>query len=151
MAGAFGGLLASAIGKMNGVGGIRGWRWVFILGKLTQVVYLMYLAAMIYPLLTLTEGALGCVLAVLCYFAVPNSPDNARWLSPDDKADLKEKLLEDTGLPYDDGRPTVKRVLNFYTDCTLSRFNPIIDAYCRFHRQGHFVGCHVFWDCGDSI
>jgi hypothetical protein len=32
LAGAFGGLLASAIGKMDGVRGYRGWRWVFILG-----------------------------------------------------------------------------------------------------------------------
>jgi MFS family permease len=32
MAGAFGGLLASAIGNMDGIGGYRAWRWVFILG-----------------------------------------------------------------------------------------------------------------------
>ena len=33
LAGAFGGLLASAIGKMDGMRGYRGWRWVFILGR----------------------------------------------------------------------------------------------------------------------
>lgn len=32
LAGAFGGLLASAIGKMDGYNGYRGWRWIFILG-----------------------------------------------------------------------------------------------------------------------
>ena len=32
LAGAFGGLLASAIGKMDGLRGYRGWRWVFIIG-----------------------------------------------------------------------------------------------------------------------
>jgi hypothetical protein len=32
LAGAFGGLLASAIGKMDYMRGLRGWRWVFILG-----------------------------------------------------------------------------------------------------------------------
>lgn len=32
LAGAFGGLLASAIGKMDGMRGYRGWRWIFILG-----------------------------------------------------------------------------------------------------------------------
>ena len=32
LAGAFGGLLASAIGKMNGMRGYNGWRWIFILG-----------------------------------------------------------------------------------------------------------------------
>ena len=34
LAGAFGGLLASAIGKMDGMKGYRGWRWVFIIGML---------------------------------------------------------------------------------------------------------------------
>ena len=39
LAGAFGGLLASAIGKMDGVCGYLGWRWIFILeGILTCVV-----------------------------------------------------------------------------------------------------------------
>ena len=32
LAGAFGGLLASAIGKMGGMRGYLGWRWIFILG-----------------------------------------------------------------------------------------------------------------------
>ena len=31
LAGAFGGLLAAAIGKMDGIRGYKGWRWVFIL------------------------------------------------------------------------------------------------------------------------
>jgi len=33
LAGAFGGLLATAIGKMGGVGGYSSWRWVFIIGE----------------------------------------------------------------------------------------------------------------------
>ena len=33
LAGAFGGLLASAIGQMDGVGGYGGWRWLFIIGQ----------------------------------------------------------------------------------------------------------------------
>ena len=32
LAGGFGGLLASAIGKMDGMRGYRGWRWIFIIG-----------------------------------------------------------------------------------------------------------------------
>ena len=39
LAGAFGGLLASAIGKMDGMRGYRGWRWVFILGMDTSLTY----------------------------------------------------------------------------------------------------------------
>jgi MFS family permease len=38
-AGAFGGILAFAIGKMSGVGGKGGWAWIFILeGLITFVV-----------------------------------------------------------------------------------------------------------------
>ena len=33
LAGAFGGLLAGAIGEMDGARGYRGWRWVFIIGE----------------------------------------------------------------------------------------------------------------------
>jgi MFS family permease len=44
LAGAFGGLLASAIGKMDGLRGYHGWRWIFILeGVLTTVVGILFL------------------------------------------------------------------------------------------------------------
>lgn len=33
LAGAFGGLLASAIGKMDGMAGKSAWRWIFIIGS----------------------------------------------------------------------------------------------------------------------
>lgn len=42
LAGGFGGLLASAIGKMDGLHGYRGWRWIFILGKLDPSPLLLY-------------------------------------------------------------------------------------------------------------
>lgn len=38
LSGAFGGLLATAILKMNGVGRLAGWRWIFILEGLATVV-----------------------------------------------------------------------------------------------------------------
>jgi MFS family permease len=44
LAGAFGGLLAAAIGKLNGVRGYLAWRWIFILeGLLTCVVAIWFL------------------------------------------------------------------------------------------------------------
>ena len=36
LAGSFGGLLAAAIGNMNGVGGKSGWAWIFILEGMSQ-------------------------------------------------------------------------------------------------------------------
>jgi MFS family permease len=39
LAGAFGGLLASAIGNLDGHRGYRGWRWIFILGMLSSFFF----------------------------------------------------------------------------------------------------------------
>jgi MFS family permease len=38
LAGSFGGLLAAAISKMDGVGGKPGWAWIFILEGLATIV-----------------------------------------------------------------------------------------------------------------
>ncbi|KAL1677796.1 major facilitator superfamily domain-containing protein [Schizophyllum commune] len=39
IAGAFGGLLATAIMKMDGVGGLAGWRWIFILEGIVTILF----------------------------------------------------------------------------------------------------------------
>jgi len=48
LSGAFGGLLASAILQMNGVGGLSGWRWIFILEGIATV-FIGIIAACILP------------------------------------------------------------------------------------------------------
>lgn len=62
LSGAFSGLLAAAIAKMDGIGGLEGWRWIFIL-----------------------EGLLSIVLGVLCFFFLIDTPAfSTRWLSPEE-------------------------------------------------------------------
>ncbi|KAI0770830.1 MFS general substrate transporter [Irpex lacteus] len=39
LSGAFGGLLASAIVRMEGIGGLAGWRWIFILEGIVTVLF----------------------------------------------------------------------------------------------------------------
>ncbi|KAG7085620.1 hypothetical protein E1B28_003169 [Marasmius oreades] len=39
LSGAFGGLLATAILKMDGIGGLAGWRWIFILEGIVTVLF----------------------------------------------------------------------------------------------------------------
>src|SRR5689334_18762886 len=56
-AGAFGSLLATGIGHMNGMRGYHAWRWIFIL-----------------------EGVATCVLSILAFFAVSDFPEDAKWL-----------------------------------------------------------------------
>ncbi|KAJ7179140.1 MFS transporter [Mycena filopes] len=48
LSGAFGGLLATAILSMDGIGGLEGWRWIFILEGLATVVS-AFIAAWVLP------------------------------------------------------------------------------------------------------
>ncbi|EPS94394.1 hypothetical protein FOMPIDRAFT_1033374 [Fomitopsis schrenkii] len=73
LAGAFGGALAYAIGKMDGVGHKSGWSWIFII-----------------------EGLLTIVVALLSYPLVHNYPDTVTFLTPAEKTLLHERLREDT-------------------------------------------------------
>lgn len=62
LSGAFGGLLAYVILKMDGVGGYAGWRWVYII-----------------------EGIFSIVVAVAVWFGLPNDPSNAYFLNDKEK------------------------------------------------------------------
>ncbi len=57
---------------MEGVGGLRGWRWIFIMPGLITV---------------------ACVLLV--YYFVSEFPEDAKWLKPDEMALLRERLEQD--------------------------------------------------------
>ncbi|KAI0160240.1 MFS general substrate transporter [Xylariaceae sp. FL1272] len=72
LAGSFGGLLAAAIEKLDGKGGLAGWRWIFIL-----------------------EGLLTVVVAVVSFWMVHDFPDDARFLSDDDRARVIRRLKLD--------------------------------------------------------
>ncbi|KAF2692098.1 MFS general substrate transporter [Lentithecium fluviatile CBS 122367] len=74
LAGAFGGLLASAIGKMDGMRGYKGWRWIFIL-----------------------EGLLTIVVSFAFYFLLPNFPEEVKWLREDERTFVKARLQLDQG------------------------------------------------------
>ncbi|TQW10996.1 hypothetical protein V2A60_004799 [Cordyceps javanica] len=63
VAGALGGLLAFGIGHMDGVAGLRGWRWILVL-----------------------EGIPSVLLGVAAYAALPNDPGSARFLSAGERA-----------------------------------------------------------------
>ncbi|QRV81255.1 major facilitator superfamily transporter [Ceratobasidium sp. AG-Ba] len=73
-AGAFGGLLATAIGQMDGVAGQRGWRWILIIEGLPSVV-------------------LGCVLP----FVLADDPDSAKWLTKEEKEFIRARKLRQQG------------------------------------------------------
>ncbi|KAF2109941.1 major facilitator superfamily domain-containing protein [Lophiotrema nucula] len=72
LAGSFGGLLAAAITKMDGVGGYEGWRWIFIL-----------------------EGLITVFVGIFCWWMVNDFPDTARFLTPEEKLRTLRRLRED--------------------------------------------------------
>ncbi|KAJ5115354.1 hypothetical protein NUU61_001113 [Penicillium alfredii] len=72
LAGSFGGLLAAAIAKMDGVGGKAGWSWIFIL-----------------------EGLATVLIGVASFWCVYDFPDQARFLSEADRARVLRRLAAD--------------------------------------------------------
>lgn len=64
--------VSGAILNMHGIAEIAGWRWLFAL-----------------------EGIPALVLGVLVLWRLPDTPDHAPWLNPEQKSWLKQRLLQD--------------------------------------------------------
>ncbi|OQV04998.1 hypothetical protein CLAIMM_09802 [Cladophialophora immunda] len=82
LAGAFGGLLAGGIiDGMDDVGGVRGWKWLFII-----------------------EGLGTVTIGVVAYFLLPDYPTNTRWLSEQERKLATTRLMIredlDKKMPY---------------------------------------------------
>ena len=74
IAGALGGLLAYGIGHMDGVEGMRGWRWIMII-----------------------EGLPSVVLGVVTYFALPNDAQTAYFLTEEEKLVMETRRNREYG------------------------------------------------------
>ncbi|KAL4884448.1 major facilitator superfamily domain-containing protein [Aspergillus karnatakaensis] len=72
LAGSFGGLLAAAIALMDGIGGKEGWAWIFIL-----------------------EGLVTIVIGIISFWMVYDFPDEAKFLSDDDRKRVLRRLAAD--------------------------------------------------------
>ncbi|KAJ7272076.1 major facilitator superfamily domain-containing protein [Mycena haematopus] len=73
VAGAFGGILAYGIEKMEGIGGLHGWQWIFCL-----------------------EGILTVLVAVASYFFMYDYPETATFLSETEREQIIHLLKEDS-------------------------------------------------------
>ncbi|MCJ1225726.1 hypothetical protein MMC12_002375 [Toensbergia leucococca] len=69
---------------MSGMRGYLGWRWIFIL-----------------------EGTLTCVVAFVFYFLLPDFPEQAKWLTEEERTYVKDRLRKDQG------RSAAERAINF--------------------------------------
>ncbi|KAL4912758.1 MFS general substrate transporter [Aspergillus aurantiobrunneus] len=68
--GAFSGLLAFGIAKMDGLAGFEGWRWIFII-----------------------EGLATISLAIMCFFLLVDSPSTSKWLTPSEIRFLEARQI----------------------------------------------------------
>ena len=66
------GALAVPLLSLDGLAGLAGWQWIF-----------------------LVEGAPALIMAVLLLVLLPDSPANVRWLTADEKAWLNDRLERD--------------------------------------------------------
>ncbi|SMQ48705.1 unnamed protein product [Zymoseptoria tritici ST99CH_3D7] len=80
LAGAFGGIMAYGIGFMRGVGGLSGWRWIFIL-----------------------EGLLTIVFAVAAYWFIADWPSKATFISEDERSYINARLKNDSDATQNEG------------------------------------------------
>lgn len=74
LSGAFSGLLAFAIQKLNGRAGLEGWQWIFIL-----------------------EGLIPVALALVIWKVLPDSPETASFLTQPERDFLVRRLADETG------------------------------------------------------
>ncbi|PWY83454.1 phosphoglycerate mutase-like protein [Aspergillus heteromorphus CBS 117.55] len=74
IAGAFGGLLAYGIGFMDGIAGLRGWRWIMIL-----------------------EGIPTVIIGIVTWFFLADEPDTAYYLNDEERALVVRLRRRDVG------------------------------------------------------
>ncbi|KXX79013.1 High-affinity nicotinic acid transporter [Madurella mycetomatis] len=111
LAGAFGGLLASAIGTMDYVRDYRGWRWIFIL-----------------------EGCFTVLVSLIFLFTFPSFPEQSTWLRDDEREFVKARLRADQGNSGAERPITLRDVATVMSDYKiwlggLMYFGLIVPAY----------------------
>ncbi|KAL4883208.1 major facilitator superfamily domain-containing protein [Aspergillus karnatakaensis] len=92
LSGAFSGLLAAAITQMDGIRGLRGWQWIFIL-----------------------EGLFTVCFGLFSYAMLPNSPETVMTFKPQHKEHCLRRLQLDANL-FSEEKVTVKKVLSVFKD-----------------------------------
>ncbi|KAK1831491.1 major facilitator superfamily domain-containing protein [Podospora conica] len=126
LAGAFGGLLASAIGKMDGVRNYSGWRWIFIL-----------------------EGLITVVFGILFLFTFPSFPEESKWLTPEELVYVKARLRADQGDNGADSKMKWSDVVTVMKDYKIwlggfMYFGMIVPAYGFAYFAPTIVGTYKY-------
>ncbi|KAL4913317.1 major facilitator superfamily domain-containing protein [Aspergillus aurantiobrunneus] len=92
LSGAFSGLLAAAIQQMDGIRGLRGWQWIFIL-----------------------EGLFTVCFGLFSYAMLPNRPETVMTFAPKHKEHCLRRLQSDANL-FESDKITTCKVLSVFKD-----------------------------------
>ena len=66
------------------------------------------------------------LISFILYFTISDFPEEAKWLSQEEKEFVKARLYEDVGASRRDEPLTVKSVLSVFKDCAY----PSVSLHC---------------------
>jgi MFS family permease len=130
LAGAFGGLLASAIGKMDGLRGYQGCMYLSALTRISAGETDQCSGRWIFIL----EGTLTCIVSFAFFFLIPTFPEDAKWLTSEERTYISARLRQDQGKSALERKITIKDVVQVFKDPKivvggLMYFGLIVPAY----------------------
>ncbi|PQE30231.1 major facilitator superfamily transporter protein [Rutstroemia sp. NJR-2017a WRK4] len=121
LSGAFGGLLAYGILQMDGVSGVAGWRWVYII-----------------------EGIFSVVVAVVVWFGLPTDPGQAWFLNAEEKEMMRLRAIqrqkymgsekfswEEFRIELKDPKLYMSAAIQFMQDCLLYGFSTFLPSILK--------------------
>lgn len=117
LSGAFSGLLAAGIAEMDGIGGLEGWRWIFIL-----------------------EGLATVCLGVACFFLLIDTPALSKWLEPEEVRYLELSMLIKQGGVFQEERSVKWRDIQM----VLTNWRIYVQAYFLLCQSALSYGKPVF-------
>jgi len=126
VAGAFSGLLAFGIAKMDGVAGLEGWRWIFIL-----------------------EGIATVLVAFSSYYLLHDFPETASFLTEEERAFVVFRLKYQ-------GQAASREISGESTGSVEQPMVAEADEFCwRYVRQAFtdwqiWVNIFVYWGVSDT-
>lgn len=70
----------------------------------------------------ITEGIATCVISVTLYFTISDFPEDATWLTSEEKEFVKARLFEDVGDSRKDHPLNIRSILTVFKDCKQSHW-----------------------------
>lgn len=131
LSGAFSGLLAAGISKMDGIGGYAGWRWIFII-----------------------EGLITVILGIGCFFLLIDSPQlSTRWLDQDEIRYMGiQQFIKDGGqLNEEQEKTTLKDIWGVMKNWRLYLLAYIMmcQSACNYGALASITLPRLFWALTD--